>query len=120
MVHPMPTTAIIPAEKIERSIYLVRNQKVMLDADLADLYCVETKVLTRAVKRNMGRFPTDFMFKLKRSEWEFLRCQFGTSRIGHGGRRYLRIVFDAIRKLLTPDTPPENERPIGFRLHDDE
>jgi hypothetical protein len=65
----------------------------MLDADLAELYGVETKVLTRAVRRNLERFPSDFMFRLTAEEEAILRRQFGTSRSGHGGRRYSPYVF---------------------------
>ena len=143
----------------------------MLDADLADLYGVETKALNRAVRRNVGRFPDDFMFQLTFDEAENLKCQFGTSR--WGGRRYqpyafteqgvamlssvlrseravrvnieimrafvqlrqmlashadlarklvalekkydaqFKIVFDAIRELMTPPEPPRKRR-IGF------
>ena len=83
--------AVIPGERIARAILLIRGQKVMLDADLAALYGVETKTLNRAVRRNEGRFPGDFMFKLTRDEIEILRCQFGTSR--WGGRRYAPHAF---------------------------
>ena len=65
----------------------------MLDRDLASLYEVETKVLNRAVKRNLQRFPLDFMFQLTAEEAEFLRCQIGTSNEGRGGRRYRPYVF---------------------------
>jgi len=86
--------SIIPAERIQQCIYLVRRQKVMLDSDLAKLYCVETKALVRAVKRNIDRFPDDFMFQLTAEEHHaFLRCQFGTSKRGSGGRRYLPYAF---------------------------
>ena len=148
----------------------MRGHKVILDADLAGLYDVETKALRRAVKRNLARFPDDFMFELNDREVENLRCQFGTSR--WGGRRYrpyafteqgvamlssvlrspravqanieimrafvrlramlashedlarklaalekkydaqFRVVFDAIRQLMTPPEP--SRRPIGF------
>jgi hypothetical protein len=64
-----------------------------LDADLATLYGVETKVLNRAVKRNRSRFPQDFMFQLTAEEAANLRCQIGTSTSGYGGRRYLPYVF---------------------------
>ena len=64
----------------------------MLDADLAELYGVETKTLTRAVKRNIDRFPSDFMFQLDQAEFENLRFQFGTSS-RWGGRRYSPYVF---------------------------
>jgi hypothetical protein len=76
---------------IERRIYMVRGQKVMMDRDLASLYQVETKALNRAVKRNAARFPADFMLQLTREESENLRCQFGTS--SWGGRRYLPYAF---------------------------
>jgi len=82
----------IPSERIEQKILFVREQKVMLDADLAELYEVETKALIRQIKRNLNRFPEDFMFRLNDEEWEFLRCQSGTSRT-HGGRRYAPYVF---------------------------
>ena len=79
--------ALIPLEVIEQRILLVRGQKVMLDADLAALYGVETKQLVRAVKRNILRFPEDFMFQLSNDEFENLRYHLGTS--SHwGGRRY--------------------------------
>ena len=65
----------------------------MLDRDLALLYGVETKVLNRAVKRNLQRFPFDFMFQLTSEEAKILRCQIGTSNEGRGGRRYLPYVF---------------------------
>ncbi len=163
--------AVIPLERIESHIFLIRGQKVLLDADLAALYEVETKVLTQAVKRNIGRFPADFMFQLTKQEFNNLRSQFVTS--SWGGRRYppyafteqgvamlssvlnseraarvnieimrtfvrlrqmlatnadlarklailekkydaqFRVVFDAIRELMTPPEP-KKKRPIGF------
>ena len=80
-------------ETIEKAIYLIRGEKVMLDRDLALLYEVETKVLNRAVKRNLPRFPRDFMFQLTADEADILRCQIGTSKKGRGGRRYFPYVF---------------------------
>jgi hypothetical protein len=71
--------ALIPAERIERSILLMRGQKVMLDRDLAELYSVETRVLVQAVKRNIKRFPADFMFQLSKPELENWRSHFVTS-----------------------------------------
>ena len=68
-------------EVIKHSIYEVRGMQVMLDRDLAELYNVETKVLNQAVKRNIERFPEDFMFRMDNSEWVFLRSQFVTSKI---------------------------------------
>jgi len=78
---------------IEQKIYLIRRQRVMLDADLAELYGVKTKILNKAVKRNLDRFPEDFMFQLNNQEFESLRFQIGTSRTGHGGTRYLPYAF---------------------------
>jgi hypothetical protein len=83
----------IPVELIERRIYGIRGQKVMLDADLAELYQVPTKALNRAVKRNSNRFPDDFMFQLIDEEAESLRRQIGASNEGRGGRRYLPYAF---------------------------
>ena len=86
-------TQLVPVERVERLIHLARGEKVLLDADLATLYGVETKVLNRAVKRNRSRFPQDFMFQLTAEEAANLRCQIGTSSSGYGGRRYLPYVF---------------------------
>ncbi len=84
--------ALVPAERIERSILLIRGHKVMLDTDLAALYGVETKQLVRAIKRNISRFPPDFMFQLSKDDFENLRCHFGTSS-QWGGRRYPPYAF---------------------------
>jgi len=170
-----PATAV-PAIEIERHILLIRGEKVMLDADLAALYEVETRVLTQAVRRNIERFPADFMFQLSKEEFDHLRSQ--TVISSWGGRRYppyafteqgvamlssvlrsdravqvnveimrafvrlrrmlasnkeleqklseleqkydeqFKIVFDAIRQLMTPPDPKQ-KRPIGF-IWDDE
>jgi hypothetical protein len=172
----MAQKPIVPAERIENCIYQLRGQRVMLDDDLAMLYEVETKALNRAVKRNLRRFPEDFMFQLSAKEFENLRYQFGTSR--WGGRRYppyafteqgvamlssvlnskraiqvnieimrafvrlrqmlasnaglarklatlekkydaqFRVVFDAIRELMTPPAP-KKKRSIGFAPWED-
>jgi hypothetical protein len=72
----------VPLERIEWLIFVIRSQRVTLDADLAELYGVETKVLNRAFARNRERFPADFTFQLTEAEFEYLRCQFGTSRWG--------------------------------------
>jgi ORF6N domain len=77
---------------IQTKIYEVRNQKVMLDFDLAELYKVLTKNLNLAVKRNLKRFPSDFMFQLTKTEWESLRLQIETSK-SRGGTRYLPYAF---------------------------
>ena len=86
---------IVPEETIIRAIYFVRGQKVMIDTNLAKLYQVKTKVLIQAVKRNIDRFPIDFMFQLNDKEHESLRSQIVTSNEekGRGGRRYLPYVF---------------------------
>ncbi len=97
----------VSVELIERRIYLIRGHKVMIDADLAELYDVPTYQLNQAVKRNRRRFPSDFMFQLKKKEAESLRSQFvisntsegglrsqfATSKTGRGGRRYLPYAF---------------------------
>jgi hypothetical protein len=88
----MSEKSLIPHERIEQSILLIRGHKVMLDADLAGLYDVDTGALNRAVKRNLTRFPSDFMFQLTEEEDERLRSQFATSK-GRGGRRYLPYAF---------------------------
>lgn len=84
---------IILAERIESAIYVIRDHKVMLDVDLARLYQVETKNLNKAVKRNVDRFPADFMFQLTPEESDALRFQSGTSKAGRGGRRYMPYAF---------------------------
>src|SRR5882672_10224390 len=87
------TNALVPVELIERRIYLIRGQKVMLDSELAELYQVPTKVFNQAVSRNRNRFPEDFMFQLTLEEEQALRSQIVTSKTGRGGRRYLPYVF---------------------------
>lgn len=81
----------ISINKVENRIYQIRGKKVMLDKDLAELYEVPTKALLQAVKRNMARFPSDFMFWLTKSEFANLRSQIVTS--SWGGRRYLPCLF---------------------------
>jgi len=103
----MTEPGLVPVERIERAILVLRGHRLLLDADLAVLYGVETKALNRAVKRNLERFPPDFMFQLTDDEvallrrhfgtsnadgTESLRSQFGTSK-GRGGRRYLPYAF---------------------------
>lgn len=95
MENKSETSVLLAAtpEFIARRILLVRGQKVMLDSDLAELYQVSTKNLNKAIQRNITRFPGDFMFRLSRKETKDLRFQFGTSSLGHGGRRYDPYVF---------------------------
>ncbi len=76
----MSKISIIPNQKIIDKIHLLRDEKVMLDSDLAELYQVETKVLNQAVKRNNSRFPEDFMFQLTEKEWQSLKSQLVTSK----------------------------------------
>jgi hypothetical protein len=83
----------LSAETISNHILLIRGQKILLDADLAQLYGVQTKVLLQAIKRNSDRFPDDFMFQLNDDEWKILRSQTVTSNEGHGGRRYAPYAF---------------------------
>jgi hypothetical protein len=166
------TKSIIPLEKIKKTIFLIRKQKVMLDSDLAELYGVEIRALIQAVKRNTNRFPKDFMFELTEKEVTNLKSQSVTS--SWGGRRkpahafteqgvamlssvlrskravlvnieimrafvrlrqllsthvdlarklealeqkydhQFKIVFDAIRELMTPPAEPPR-KPIGFQ-----
>jgi ORF6N domain len=172
----MNRRVVIPVPHVEEKILLIRGQKVILDADLAALYEVEAKVLIQAVKRNIDRFPEDFMFQLTVQELNNLRSQIVTS--SWGGRRYppyafteqgvamlssvlrsrravrvnieimrafvrlrqllasntelarklaalerkydaqFKVVFDAIRELMTPPEP-KKKRPIGFAPWDD-
>jgi hypothetical protein len=78
---------------INSKIYIIRNQKVMLDYDLAELYDVETKRLKEAVRRNFTRFPEDFMFELTKDEFDSLRTQIASSKKGRGGARYEPMAF---------------------------
>lgn len=82
----------IPKESLMNKILLIRGKKVMLDSDLAQLYGVETKQLKRAVRRNIDRFPPDFMFELTRDEYNFLRSQIGTLKRGEHSK-YLSFAF---------------------------
>lgn len=84
---------IIPVEAITRVIYALRGQRVLLDRDLAELYRVPTKSLNLAVKRNIDRFPEDFVFQLTDDEVASLRFHFETSKRGRGGRRYRPYAF---------------------------
>ena len=97
---------LVPAERIAKCIYLIRDKKVIMDRDLAELYGVETAQLKRAVKRNIERFPEDFMFELTKQELEGWRCQFGTSNGVKMGLRYLPI-------LKTESKP---RKKIGFEV----
>ena len=87
-----PSTAIA-ADRVGQFILVVRRQRVLLDEHLARLYGVETRSLLQAVKRNLERFPPDFMFELCAAEWMALRSQSVTSKAGRGGRRYAPYAF---------------------------
>lgn len=83
------------SEQISKKIYVIREHRVILDSDLAELYEVKTSNLNKAVRRNQSRFPGDFMFQLTETEEEFLRCQIGTLKTENlrGGKRYPRLAF---------------------------
>lgn len=83
----------LPSERIEAKIFLIRGRKVMIDRDLAELYGVETKVLNRAVRRNIDRFPEDFMFQMNKQEMENWKRQIGTSNREKMGLRKRPLVF---------------------------
>ena len=83
----------IPVETIESRILYIRGERVLLDSDLAKLYGVTTARLNQQIRRNLDRFPADFMFQLTKEEYEFLILQIATSKRGWGGRRKLPLVF---------------------------
>ncbi len=86
--------SVVPIERVENRILLVRGHKVLLDADLASLYGVSTKRFNEQVRRNAARFPEDFMFRLSAEEWNSLRSRFATLKAGRGRhRKYLPIAF---------------------------
>ncbi|HCI12608.1 MAG TPA: DNA-binding protein [Gallionellaceae bacterium] len=114
--------SLLVTANIETKILLIRGQKVMLDADLAELYGVETRRLNEQVRRNSERFPEDFMFQLTVEEFANLKSQFATS--SWGGRRKLPYAFTehgaimaAIRQLTMPE--PRKKRSIGFAPWDE-
>ncbi|WP_413999728.1 ORF6N domain-containing protein [Flavobacterium sp. W1B] len=89
----MDKNFMLSEETISNKIYFIRNQKVMLDRDLAELYGIETKRLKEQVKRNINRFPEDFMFELSKAEFENWRSQFATSNSEKMGLRYAPMAF---------------------------
>jgi hypothetical protein len=103
---------MVPDERIARSILVLRGRKVLLDADLADLYSVETRVLVQAVKRNPDRFPADFTFQLSSEEFSRLRSQTVISKQW----AKFGVVFDAIRQLMAP--PAGRRRRVGFQSNE--
>jgi hypothetical protein len=115
-VQSHPADAPLPLETVARRILLLRGQKVLLDADLAALYGVTTKRFNEQIKRNLERFPADFMFRLDAAEFENLRSQFATSNTEpspqRGGRRYLPLAFTehgAIMAATVLNTPRATE-----------
>ena len=108
----MNDTILIPIERIEHAIYLVQCEKVMLDRDLAALYGVSTKALKQAVRRNVARFPKDFMFVLSAAEFQNWRSQFVTSTADRKGLRYAPMAFTE-HGILMLSTVLNSERPFG-------
>ena len=107
---------IIPIEHIENKIVTVRNQKVMLDRDLAELYEVETKVLKRAVRRNIDRFPNHFMFEITKDEYDSLRSHFGTLKRGEHSK-YLPFAFTVYGVTMLPSVlNSEKAKQINIRI----
>jgi hypothetical protein len=120
----MNTELILSEETISNTIYYIRNQKVMLDRDLATLYGIETKRLKEQVKRNITRFPVDFMFELTKIELENWRSQFATSNSDKMGLRYAPMAFTEhgilmLSSVLNSDKAilPEAE-PNGAKLNE--
>ena len=89
----MKQSSLIPVERIEKAIYLIRGEKVMLDRDLAVLYGISTKMLKQAVRRDLNRFSDDFMFVLNLAEFEDWRSQFVTSKADRVGLRHAPMAF---------------------------
>jgi hypothetical protein len=105
--------------KIEKLIFVIRNQGIMLDSDLANLYNVETRVLNQAVKRNIERFPKDFMFQLTKKEYENLTSQFviSSSKNDYGGRRALPYAFTELGvAMLSSVLNSERALDINIRI----
>ena len=110
----MDAELILPDEAIAARIHWVRGQKVLLDEDLAVLYHVATKRLNEQVKRNLERFPHDFMFILEDVEWGALRSQIATSK-GRGGRRYAPMAFTE-HGVLMLSSVLSSERAIAVNI----
>jgi hypothetical protein len=109
--------SMIPQEAIIQKIYLIRKLKVMLDHDLAAIYGVETKVLKQAVRRNLTRFPDDFMFEMTTEEHQFLRSQNVTSKTEQrGGSRYLPFCFTE-QGIAMLSSILKSERAISVNIH---
>lgn len=96
---------IVPVERIASKIYVIRQVKVMLDRDLAELYGVETRRLKEQVKRNLDRFPEDFMFELTKKELKDWRSQFATSNKDFMGLRVPRLLKNIPRSVIRKNSP---------------
>ena len=125
----MNEDVVLSAEQVENMILLVRGQKVILDRDLAKLYGVTTGNLNKAVKRNIDRFPNDFMFQLTTEEYKSLRFRFGIFKKGQhskylpyafteqrieGHDEQIQTIFEVIRQLMAPPYKPK--RKIGYTV----
>ena len=109
-------TELVPIELIASKIYLIRGIKVMLDRDLAELYSVETKVLKQAVRRNIDRFPADFMFEITKMELENWRSQFVTSKSDKMGLRIPPFAFTE-HGVLMLSSVLKSERAIQVNIY---
>jgi hypothetical protein len=105
-------SALVPRERIEQTIFVIRGHNVMLDSDLAQLYGVTVGRLNEAVKRNEDRFPSDFMFQLTKPEFEHLKSQIAISSSKWGGRRHAPYAFtEQGVAMLSSVLPTERHRP---------
>jgi ORF6N domain len=106
---PLKQSSLIPVERIKKAIYSIRGHKVMLDRDLTHLYGVSTRVLKQAVRRNLDRFPDDFMFVLNPAEFQDWRSQFVTSKAE--GRHRMLVQSSLTRRVLPVPFDPGLESP---------
>jgi len=107
--------SVVPEKRILRIIIVVRGEKVILDSDLAALYGVETRRLNEQVRRNIHKFPEDFMFQLSKEEYDGLKSQIATSSSGWGGRRKLPLVFTehgALQAANVLNSPEANKMSV--------
>lgn len=111
----MPNTAVALTRKVDSVIHVLRGQRVILDSDLAELYGVPVKHLNQQIKRNVRRFPSDFVFQLSRVEYTNLRSQIVTSSSGHGGRRYLPRAFTEHKAIMAANVL-NSERAIKMSI----
>lgn len=113
----MSASTLLPLETITHRILMLRGQKVLLDSDLAALYDVPTKRFNEQVKRNLERFPADFMFQLTEEEWESLRSQMATLKPGRGQhRKYMPYAYLHARVAVTRRGAAVDRRPANAEL----